>query len=292
MSADTKDVFRNGIVKARETKHVQQFEHTAMGDRAVMRDYEDYLVPIFDGDDVPDIMVISRDITERKAAEGKIRQLLAEKQKQLEELLAANIHIERNETLLKEVHHRVKNNMNTVASLLSLQARSLKEPSAITALELAKNRVKSLMVLYEKLYQSSDYSNISIKDYLPALVDEIAGNFPNRQAIKIEKHLDDFVLDAKRLQPLGMIINELLTNIMKYAFTDRETGLIIVSARMTRGQVSIGVQDNGHGMPDTVSFQNSTGFGLQLVHALSEQLDGEIRIERGDGTKVVLEFPL
>ncbi len=134
--------------------------------------------------------------------------------------------------------------------------------------------------------------NVSMQDYLPTLVDEIIRNFPNRQIVKVEKYMDDFILDAKRIQSLSIIINELLTNVMKYAFVGRNKGLITVSAINDNDHIIISVQDDGNGMPESVSFENSTGFGLQLVHALTQQLNGVIRIERRNGTKVVLEFAM
>jgi len=213
------------------------------------------------------------DITERKLDEVRIESLLAQK-----------------EIILKEVHHRIKNNMNTIGSLLSLQARQLTDPSAISALNDTGGRVKSLMTLYEKLYRSADFANVPVKDYLPALVDEILENFPNGRLVKVEKHIDEFLLEDKILQPLGIIINELLTNIMKYAFSGRTDGSISVSATKTDGHVAISLQDNGCGMPESVSFEHPSGFGLQLVHALTQQLNGTIRIERGNGTRIELGF--
>lgn len=216
-----------------------------------------------------------RDISDRKVLED----------------LAKN-RVKEREVLLKEVHHRIKNNMNTISSLLSLQSHSIKEPQAIAALEDARGRVYSMGMLYDKLYRSVDFKEVSIKGYLPDLIDEIVGNFPNRHCIKVEKEIQEYILDAKRLQPIGIIINELLTNIMKYAFAGRTEGMIIVLATGENGHAVISVQDNGNGMPECVSFDNSTGFGLQLVHMLTQQINGTIRIERGNGTKVVLEFDI
>ena len=149
-----------------------------------------------------------------------------------------------------------------------------------------------MQLLYQKLYQSLDFTNVSVKEYLPDLVDEIISNFPNNQIVQTKKHVDDFILDIKRLQPLGIIINELLTTIMKYAFKGRNRGSITVSAANTEGHIIISVQDDGIGMPDSFSFENSTGFGLQLIYALAQQLEGRIRIERGNGARVVLEFDM
>ncbi len=213
------------------------------------------------------------DITERKLVDTKIKSLLAEK-----------------ELILKEVHHRIKNNMSIIVSLISLQAQKLSDPEAVAALKDTRSRVKSLTLLYEKLYQSGDFTKVSLKAYVPALAKEIIGNFPNSQIVRLRINIDEADLDAKRLQPLGIIVNELITNIMKYAFTGRDSGQITVSAINSDGTIALTVQDDGNGIPDSVTFENTTGFGLQLVHALTQQLDGTIRIERGNGTKIILEF--
>ncbi len=218
---------------------------------------------------------LKKDITDRKLAEEKIKSLLSEK-----------------EIILREVNHRIKNNMNTIYGLLVLQADILKDPAAIAALEDSANRVQSMMMLYNKLYNSPDVQKISVREYLPSLVDEIIANFPNSSLVKVDKKIDDFVLHAKIMQPLGIIINELLTNIMKYAFTGRDNGVVIVSASLKGNNVSIMIQDNGNGIPESVDFEHSTGFGLQLVWMLTKELHGTIRIERGNGTTIVLEFEI
>ena len=226
--------------------------------------------PLIDG-----VLMNFHDITERSKTEATIKALLAER-----------------ELTLKEVHHRVKNNMNTVSSLLSLQASTLKDPEAIGALEDAERRVNSLLVLYDKLYRSSSYDDVSVQRYLSALVDEIIGNFVNSDSVRVEKRIQDFELDAARVQPLGIIVNELLSNSMKYAFGAGETGMIGVSATLSDGHVTVGIRDNGKGIPDSVGFENSTGLGLQLVAALAAQIGGTIRIERENGTAKILEFEL
>ena len=215
-----------------------------------------------------------QDITEEKEYEKKIEKLLADK-----------------ELLLKEVHHRIKNNMNTISSLLFLQAETVGEPAAVNALHDAIHRIQSMSILYDKLYRSDDYTVLSVREYLSALVDDVLANFPNGMQVTARKDMQEFTLDARRLQPLGIIVNELLTNTMKYAFKGRSGGTLAISASIVDGHITISVQDDGNGIPDAVSFENSTGFGLQLVQALTEQLRGRIRIERGNGTRVVLEFP-
>ncbi|MCX5814806.1 MAG: PAS domain S-box protein [Proteobacteria bacterium] len=215
------------------------------------------------------------DITDRKLAEEEIQNLLSEK-----------------ELLLREVHHRIKNNMGVVVSLLSLQSNTLHDPAAVAALEDSGNRVRNMMVLYDKLYRSTDFREISAKEYLTSLIDEIVINFPNRGLVTIEKQIDDVTLDAKTLSPLGMILNELLTNSMKHAFTGRENGKISVSLSFKDNHATLIIQDNGVGIPESIDITASTGFGMQLVGILTEQLEGSMKIERAMGMKFILEFAI
>jgi len=213
------------------------------------------------------------DITDRKKAERSDKQLIAEK-----------------EMLLREVHHRIKNNLNTINALLVLQAGSLTDKNAVNALEEAGNRVRSMEILYEKIYAATNFSEVNLGEYLPPLIDDIISNFPNRTAVTIRKSVGSFPVQVKQLQPLGIIVNELLTNIMKYAFAGRNDGTISVSAVLDRNRITVTIEDDGNGMPESVSFDHSSGFGLVLVNGLTKQLGGTIRIERGNGTRIVLEF--
>lgn len=213
------------------------------------------------------------DITGRKLAENKIKTLLAEK-----------------ELILKEVHHRLKNNMNTINSLLNLQAAAMTEPAAVSALEDAGNRVQSMMVLYDKLYQAENFNEVPVAKYLPALINQIVSNFPNSNKVNTSADIEDFNLDPKIVSSLGIIINELLTNIMKHAFTGRTIGSIHVSASLQEKTVKVTVKDDGNGIPESVDLNNSCGFGFELVKILTEQIGGIIRIERGIGTKFIIEF--
>jgi PAS domain S-box-containing protein len=235
--------------------------------------FESYVGPVERDGEIVGLTVSSRDITERKRAEEKINALLEEK-----------------ELLLREVHHRIKNNMNTMVSLLSLQSETLEDWKAVAALEDAKSRLHSMSVLYDKLYRAENLREMSIKHYLPALVDEIIDVFPNKASVQIETRIDDFVLDVKLLPPLGIIVNELLTNAMKYAFIGRDDGLIKVSAAIKDHRATLVIEDNGNGIPEAIDIETSSGFGLQLVDRLTKQIGGTIKIERENGTRFVLEF--
>jgi len=215
----------------------------------------------------------ARDITERKAAEERIRMLLTEK-----------------EILLKEVHHRIKNNMNTIKGLLYLQSESLKGTPVRAALTDAENRVQSMIVLYDKLYCSDNYRELSLKDYLETLSGEIIATWAKGTAVRLEYRLEDFILNVQFLAPLGIILNELLTNCMKHAFTDTAAGVITISASKRDDQVVFSVSDDGRGMPAATETADHRGFGLDLVRMLAEQIDGRMETVSGGGTTVTLTF--
>lgn len=229
-------------------------------------------------------------IKEKMELKKTLDQLSESQEKIIQSELQIRSMLSEKELLLKEVHHRIKNNMITIKGLLFLQADSLKDQSAIAALNDAQNRVDSMMILYDKLYRSEGFREISVKEYLPELIDEILSNFSNRDIVKVEKNIDDFKLDAEVLFPIGIITNELLTNMMKYAFENRTSGIIKVSASKSNNLANIVIEDNGIGFPDSINFENSTGFGMQLISMLTEQISGIIKIERGEGTKFVIEF--
>jgi PAS domain S-box-containing protein len=216
---------------------------------------------------------LNTDITGRTRAEMRIESLLAERG-----------------VLLKEVHHRIKNNMYTMMSLLSLQAKAMADPGCVEALDGARRRMQSMMVLYDKLYRSEGFSELSLQKYLVPLVHEIIANSPNNEMITIETEVEDFILDARQLSPLGIIINELIINMMKHAFVGRDRGVICIAASLKDRRATIVVQDNGIGLPEGFGLKSSSGFGLRLVDMLTDQLDGSMKIERENGTRFILTF--
>ena len=149
-----------------------------------------------------------------------------------------------------------------------------------------------MMVLYDQLNQSKNLDKISAKKYLTTLVDQILGNSQIASWIKIEKNIMDFELDVNRLQSLGLIVNELLTNTVKYAFKNRQDGFIKIETLVVDQTAFVSVEDNGNGISDSIDFESSTGFGLKLVKMLSKHLSGKIAIIRNKGTKITIEFHL
>jgi two-component sensor histidine kinase/ligand-binding sensor protein/DNA-binding response OmpR family regulator len=216
---------------------------------------------------------LSRTITEKEIAEKKIKTLLAEK-----------------ELILKEVHHRIQNNMSTIKSLLSIQSDAQRDIQVKNLFKDAISRVESVRTLYDKLYRSGNFQNVSMKDYLSSLVEEIVNIFPQEYDLTIRSEIDDISLNTKLISNIGIIINELTTNTMKYAFAGRTNGTISLKVSKQEDAIRLTYADDGIGMPESVTFETSTGFGIQIIKMLVEQIDGSLRIERGAGTKYVIEF--
>ncbi|MDD8012552.1 MAG: PAS domain S-box protein [Acidobacteriota bacterium] len=198
--------------------------------------------------------------------------------------------LEEKSILLKEVHHRIKNNIASIGGLISLRMQSLSNPEAIAVLQDAIGRVDSMRILYDKLLLGGDYKDIPVKNYIESLADTVVALFPGQTTVRLEKRIADFNLDAKRLFPLGIILNELLTNIMKYAFIGKSSGLIRISLTHSGKHVTLTLQDDGSGLPDGFDINESKGFGLMLVKMLSQQLGGSFAIATHKGTRCQVEF--
>ena len=197
------------------------------------------------------------------------------------------------ELILKEIHHRIKNNMSTVMSLLSLQASSTEDEKVKEALNDASIRISGMMVIYDKLYTSKngDYDYIRLDHYMTGLIEQFKDSYFANNGIMITKDIDVIELDIKMTQNIGIIVNELLTNIAKYAFPYEEHKKIFVSIKAEYNFITICVSDNGIGMPDNFNFDNSEGFGLQLISGLISSMKGSIRIDREvKGASIIIEF--
>jgi two-component sensor histidine kinase len=200
--------------------------------------------------------------------------------------------ISEKEILLRESHHRIKNNIASIEGILSLQAETSADTGIKTALKDSIARVQSMRVLYDKLLLGKDYKEVSIKDYTESLIESIAEVFNIKGKVTIEKQISDFNLNTNMLIPVGIIINELLTNIFKYAFTGRNSGLINVSLDKIDNHVVLTIQDNGNGIDDKGDLSKLPGFGLSIVRMLAEQLKGSYTIENYNGTRSILKFDI
>jgi len=216
-----------------------------------------------------------QDITGRRRAEELISQQLKEK-----------------EVLLKEVHHRIKNNIASIGAMLRLQAGSTDNGEAREILQEAVSRVESIRVIYEKLLLTDDYSSASVKDYLEELISAIISIFPEKNKISVRKKIDDFDMSVRTLFNIGTIINELLVNSMKYAFSGRNSGSIYIALIKKENEITISVGDDGLGLPEKYDIEKSAGFGFTLVRMLAKQLGAAFTIENDGGTKIAIKFKI
>ena len=215
------------------------------------------------------------DITERKRSEHQIQTSLKEK-----------------ELLLREIHHRVKNNLQIISSLLNLQAYYLKDKQAKVLFEESRYRVQSMAMIHEKLYGSKDLSKVNFKEYIQSLsrfLFQMYGVDVGRIELNID--VQDVHLDINTAIPCGLLICELISNALKYAFPNKKKGQILVAMQPQKGKkIELTVSDNGIGLKKEIKLKDSESFGLQLVDMLTEQLRGTLRIDRSAGTTFTIVF--
>ncbi|WP_431136165.1 tetratricopeptide repeat-containing sensor histidine kinase [Psychroserpens mesophilus] len=197
-----------------------------------------------------------------------------------------------NELLLKEIHHRVKNNLELVKSLIALQSAQLEDSPTKDAMIASQNRVQSMGIIHQKLYQGENLGSIDMKDYFLNLSDGILDTFNAEDKVKIECAMDRLELDVDTAVPIGLIVNELLTNALKYAFPKDSKGQIEISlAQSNSDTLTLKVIDNGVGKTTGIS-PKGTGFGSQLIKLLTQQLNGNMEEKIDNGTSVSFEFKI
>lgn len=227
---------------------------------------------------------------EKSKLEQLILQRTAELLEQRDELEKKN---QEKEVLLKEVHHRVKNNLQVIISLLSLQTQKIFDKETIKALKDAQNRVQSMALVHKRLYQSNDFAHVDFKSYMEQLCDTIKDSYgPNKDIKHVIECDDDVAVDVETAIPLGLIVNEIVTNSYKYAFADGKPGEVhLTLTRSDDGRLVFKCWDTGEGFDKAVDLDESETLGLQLVDALAEQLEGEFKaFGDGPGAKFELWF--
>ena len=193
-----------------------------------------------------------------------------------------------NELLLREIHHRVKNNLEVVSSLLALQSAQIDDPNTKEAMLEGQNRVLSIGIVHQKLYQGENLGAIEMKDYFINLSESILDSFGAYEKVQVECAMDTLNIDIDTAVPLGLIVNELLTNTLKYAFPDNRHGKVQIKlAKRSDGVLQLEVSDNGVGKSGTIK---GTGFGGQLIKLLTKQLNGSMKEEINNGTHILFEF--
>jgi two-component sensor histidine kinase/ligand-binding sensor domain-containing protein len=215
------------------------------------------------------------DITEQKLAEEALRTSLREK-----------------ETLLQEVHHRVKNNLQVICSLLDLQSQTLKDPKTLEIFRESFNRVKSMALIHEKLYESTSLERINLAEYVETLTNYLLQSYGvNQELITLKVDVEEVFLNIDTAIPCGLIINELISNSLKYAFPQEKNGMIEIKlCSDIEHRFTLTVKDNGIGFSKDLNPQKPTTLGLQLVNALTQQLEGDMALDESQGIEFKIKF--
>ena len=221
-------------------------------------------------------VIVFRDITARKQAEQQVRTSLAEK----------NI-------LLKEIHHRVKNNLQVISSLLDLQSRYTQDEHSASMFKESNNRVRSMAMVHERLYRSADMVKVDFADYIRNLTHHLFAAYRiDTDRVQLATDVRDIWLSIDAAVPCGLIVNELISNCLKHAFRERERGSICIEfVPLNDSEVMLRVSDDGVGLPAAMDPRAAESFGLQLVADLTDQLHGTVQVQRGAGTTFKIVFP-
>lgn len=217
---------------------------------------------------------LQKELSERKQAEKKIKKSLQEK-----------------EILLKEIHHRVKNNLQIISSLLYLQSNNAIDGKTIELFNESQNRIRSMALIHEELYQSENFVNIEFTDYIKGLISYLFSSYKTKlDTIKTDVQVENVILSIDKAIPCGLIINELISNSLKHAFPNGRKGQIKIKLTSDKQKISLTVEDNGQGLPEELQLKKTKTLGLQLVNTLTKQLKGTIKHQKTKGTKFSITF--
>lgn len=234
-----------------------------------------YLCPIIleDGT-IKEIACLGHEITDKKFTEEKIKESLFEK-----------------EVLLKEVHHRVKNNLQVISSILNLQTSYVTDTNTLNILRESQNRIRSMSFIHESLYQTKNFSSINFSEYIINLAKNLIYTYQvNTSQIDQLYEVEQIDLELDQAIPCGLIVNELVSNALKYAFPNDATGEIVIGLKQVENSIELRVEDNGIGLPDGFDPDLTNTLGLQLVVTLIDQIDGKMEINSDSGTKYLITF--
>ncbi|MBL7942013.1 MAG: PAS domain S-box protein [Flavobacteriales bacterium] len=233
-----------------------------------------FVNPVYIDDRLEEVSCLVYDNTERKQIDRRIRESLKEK-----------------EVLLQEVHHRVKNNLQVISSILNLQSGYVNDERTRELLMESQQRIKSMSFIHETLYRTADFSSIDFRGYLQALSSNLFQSYKTGSAeVKLVTRLDPVHLSIDQSMPCGLIVNELISNALKYAFKGRKKGKLLLEIKERGDTVTLKVEDDGVGLPPDFRFAEHDSLGVQLVYTLTEQLDGTIDVKSGKGTSITITF--
>ncbi len=266
----------NIIAETRDGKHSSIFESHIKSENGTERWISSTLTPIFEDDDkLRKLLFVDTDITESKKMANQIVASLKEK-----------------DLLLKEIHHRVKNNLQIIISLLNLQSGYIKDEETLKAVREGQNRVRSMALVHEKFYQSEELGEIDFKEYSEKLCHFLKQSYADHDApINITVHADGIGFDMDTAMPCGLLITEIVSNSLKYGFPNSREGEISIDfKKVPDKKVLMTISDNGIGLPSGFEIEKSDSLGMQLIIALTSQLDGELKFSGDNGTKFSITF--
>ena len=194
------------------------------------------------------------------------------------------------DTILREAQHRMKNSLSSIEALVSMQLMNTEHEEAKKVLIDVKGRVQSMRLVYDKILETQNYDNISVRNYFNDFIEAIISVFQNGSSIKIEKDIDDFYLNSKSMFALGVITNECITNSMKYAFKGKKEGTINLDIKKNKDKVFFEVSDNGKGIDEEIIKEPNSSFGMILIHSMCEQLGSDYSMYNDNGFKLKAEF--
>lgn len=234
------------------------------------------ITPVFDDNKkIRKFVFVETDISMRKAMEEKITASLREK-----------------DMLLKEIHHRVKNNLQIIISLLNLQSGYIKDEQTLKTVKDGQNRVRTMALVHEKFYQAEELSEIHFGEYAEKLCQFLFQSYSDRtDRIRLKINADDVKFDMDTAMPCGLLINEVVSNALKYAFPDNRSGEITINVKsLPDNIIELSISDNGIGLPEGLDIEASETLGLQLISALCGQLDGTLVVEGKEGASFRVQF--
>jgi len=202
--------------------------------------------------------------------------------------------VQEKDLLLSEIHHRVKNSLQVVSSLLSLEGARIRDPAVTEMLQSTQNRIRSMATIHQTLYQSNDFARVDFHAFLRSFVPTLIQSYSiHPERIELEFHVAEVRLPIDAAIPCGLIVNELISNALKHAFPDGRSGKISIDFRHDRNRhATLSVDDDGIGIPEEFDYERSNSLGIQLVYLLAGQLGGAVTVRRGEPTRFVIRFPL
>lgn len=211
-----------------------------------------------------------------------------------EELKHSALSLREKEHLLKEIHHRVKNNLQIVSSLLNLQSDNIVDEKYLSLIKESHNRINSMALVHEMLYKSKDLSKIELKEYIEVLSSSVNMSYssPVKEIIFEYDIQSGIFLEIDMMIPIGLILNEILSNSYKYAFKEKSKGIIRIELKQEKKELTLIVEDNGIGLDKNFDIKKQRSLGMQLIHMLSEQIDAKMKVSSESGTRYDIIFPL